>query len=88
MENAIKAVPHEELKQAVRYLYRWQHGQDSFTCQLFGLIQKADPPNKTKLHRCFPAEVRAYELWHASPDEEAFFKEWLPLKENDGGGAE
>ena len=60
----------------IRDLWYWRHGGDSFTCQLFSLIQKADPSNRVKLRRAFPEEVEAWSQWYNSSSEEEFFKNY------------
>lgn len=44
---------------------QWLNGCQSFTSQLFELINRADRRNREKLRAGFPDEVTAYEIWFA-----------------------
>lgn len=68
----------QELEQAIRDLYFSQRGGDSFRCQLYRLFGKADPNNRTRLALAFPVESQAYAMWYRAPDEQAFFRDWIP----------
>ncbi len=64
----------EDLRTAARRLYNWQYENgDSFTCQLFSLIAKADPCNKAKLMQGFNDECLVFMLWQSS-DPKFFFE--------------
>ena len=58
-------------REYVDLLY-WKNGGDSFACQLYNLIGKADKFNKEKLRKGFPEYLAAWEEWFNSPNEEEF----------------
>jgi hypothetical protein len=74
-----------ELNNAVRELYYWQYDYDPsrFSCKLFDLIAKADPMNRERIRRGFPAHVLAYDLWNESGNYgDGLFKSFgIPSKE-------
>ncbi len=66
------------LRQAIQDLYYWQRRDATdFKSLIYTLISKADIVNRAKLAGAFPLEYNAYILWHDSPDEDEFFKDWL-----------
>ncbi len=75
----IESIEKAELQHAIEELYYWQRVDhaSNFTTILYTLISKADINNSMRLAYAFPAEWNAYRLWQDSPDEEAFFKEWI-----------
>lgn len=56
----------------------WQSGADNFTSLLFGLIRKADPGNRQKLHSLWPNEVEAFVRWQAER-EKIVLPDMLPV---------
>lgn len=53
----------KQVKVAIYRLWDWQHGNDSFTCRLYGLMAKADQENFNRLSKAFPAEAIAFLAW-------------------------
>lgn len=65
-----------ELKEAIKKLYQWQHGQrdeNDFDIQLFTSFQKASIVDFEKLASVYPVHAKAYTLWHESADTKALF---------------
>lgn len=65
-----------EKGEAINRLKYWRDGGDSFTCQLYSLIQKADPANRMRIRKGFPTEVEVWNEWYCSPTEESFFEKY------------
>lgn len=67
-----------DFRNAVQELYFWQRTDaTNFTAKLYSLFSKADPLNTARLAGAFPFEYAAFRAWQDSPNEEAFFNEWL-----------
>lgn len=70
--------PHE-IEEALFRLRLWRTERlTSFTAKLYDLLGKADPENRAKLGRAFPAEWAAWTLWHHCDDETAL---WAVLED-------
>jgi len=70
-------MPIKKYSDAVQLLWSWQHGGDSFTCNLFSLYAKADQTNKLSLESIFPIETIVYNDWFNYNDSNEFFKKYL-----------
>ena len=66
-----------ELREARENLHHWQYNNtNSFTCMLYTLFQKADPPNRARLTKGFPANAAAFKEWFVAPNQEDLFEKW------------
>lgn len=64
-------------KKLVHELRNWQcGGATNFTCQLFGLMAKADPYNLLRLTLGFPEEAEVYKEWFHSQNEDDFYEQY------------
>lgn len=61
------------LEKAIELLWYWQCGGDSFTCDLYSLMMKADGVNLAKLSEAYPTESTALFMWKESKDPKEFF---------------
>lgn len=69
----------KDLRKAVLEIFRWQYDHtNSFFNRLILLIQMADQENRARLRLAFPWHVIAFELWCSAPNQEEFFREWVP----------
>ncbi len=71
------------VKAAIEEIYFWQyHNTNSFMNRLITLFQVADRENSRRLERGFPLIAIAYNMWLISPNQDDFFREYLPERFN------
>ena len=52
-----------ELEKAVKSLWYWRRGGDSFSCMLYDLAHRCSATKREKLFTGFPYERMAYRMW-------------------------
>lgn len=70
----------EGTPKGVKELWYWQmEGGNSFNCQIFKLLGKADSANKAKIANGWPELYEAWTAWQAHPNSDKFFEQFQIL---------
>ena len=73
-----------ELTRAIKSLWYWRRGGDSFSCMLYELAHKCNEKKREKLFKGFPYERMAYRMWKNTKMTEAEWFESNGLRFEDG----
>lgn len=74
MSEETKSTGQIELERAIKSLWYWRKGGDSFSCMLYELAHNCIEAKREKLFKGFPYERMAYRQWTQKKVSEA---EWF-----------